>query len=141
MAETRNWLVDHTGVGVSDIYRSALFYRAALGALGIRPAACISRSFEPCAMDDPALGGVGFGVDYPVFWIDVFHPSGVRQHTALRATSRAQGDAFHREGLDAGGVDNGSPGLRTTGYPPGYYAAFLLDPDGNNIEAVYREHG
>ena len=57
----------------------------------------------------------------------------------FRATSRAQVDAFHEAGLAAGGVDNGRPGLRTGGYPPGYYAAFLLDPDGNNVEALFRE--
>jgi hypothetical protein len=57
--------------------------------------------------------GIGYGIEYPVFWIDRFHPHGARQHTAL-------------------------PGLRPTseGYPPGYYAAFVLDPDGNNMETV-----
>jgi hypothetical protein len=65
----------------------------------------------------------------------------VKQHTAFVARSRAEVDAFHAAGLRAGGVDNGSPGLRPTsqGYPPGYYAAFVVDPDGNNMEAVYRE--
>jgi catechol 2,3-dioxygenase-like lactoylglutathione lyase family enzyme len=84
--------------------------------------------------------GVGYGTDYPVFWIDRFHPHSVRQHTAFVAKSRAQADAFHAVALQAGGKDNGAPGLRdtATGYPPGYYAAFVLDPDGNNIEAVFR---
>ena len=73
--------------------------------------------------------GVGYGVDYPIFWIDRFHPHGVRQHTAFAARNRATVDAFHAAALEAGGTDNGAPGLRdpAQGYPPGYYAAFVLD--------------
>jgi predicted lactoylglutathione lyase len=65
----------------------------------------------------------------------------VKQHTAFAARTRAQVDAFHAATLKAGGFDNGPPGLRDTaqGYPPGYYAAFAFDPDGNNMEAVFRE--
>jgi catechol 2,3-dioxygenase-like lactoylglutathione lyase family enzyme len=65
----------------------------------------------------------------------------VKQHTAFAAGNRAEVDAFHAAGVQAGGTDNGAPGLRGTaeGYPPGYYAAFVLDPDGNNMEAVFRE--
>jgi len=70
-----------------------------------------------------------------MFWIDLFHPHGVKQHTAFRARSRQQVDAFHEAALVAGGMDNGQPGLRSGSY----YAAFVLDPDGNNIEAVFRE--
>jgi catechol 2,3-dioxygenase-like lactoylglutathione lyase family enzyme len=75
-----------------------------------------------------------------VFWIDRFHPHGVRQHTAFAAKSRAEVDAFYAAALSAGGSDNGAPGQRGAGagYPRRYYAAFVLDPDGNNIEAVYR---
>jgi catechol 2,3-dioxygenase-like lactoylglutathione lyase family enzyme len=122
-------MIDHTGIGVADVARSAIFYDAALGALGLRRVVQL-----------PADGGVGYGVDYAVFWIDRFHPSGVKQHTAFAAKSRAEVDSFHAAALTAGGRDNGAPGLRdtATGYPPGYYAAFVLDLDGNNIEAVYR---
>ena len=76
-----------------------------------------------------------------MFWIDRFHPHGVKQHTAFAARSRAEVDAFHAAALKTGGTDNGAPGLRDTaeGHPPGYYAAFMLDPDGNNMEAVVRE--
>jgi len=123
-------MIDHTGIGVSDVRRSALFYDAALGALGLR------RVIELPAND--GSDGVGYGLDYPVFWIDRFHPHGVKQHTAFAAKSRAEVDAFHAAALKAGGTDNGSPGLRGGGYPPGYYAAFVLDPDGNNMEAVFR---
>ena len=123
-------LIDHTGIGVADVPPSAAFYDAALGALGMRR-----------VTEMPENKGIGYGTQYPVFWIDVFHPHGVRQHIAFKASSREAVDAFHAAGILAGGIDHGAPGLRSTsaGYPPGYYAAFLLDPEGNNIEAVYRE--
>jgi catechol 2,3-dioxygenase-like lactoylglutathione lyase family enzyme len=125
-------MIDHTGIGVADVARSAAFYDAALGALGLRRVAQLPET--------DGADGVGYGVDYPVFWIDRFHPHSVKQHTAFVARSRAHVDAFHAAALKAGGTDNGAPGLRDTdtGYPPGYYAAFVLDPDGNNIEAVFR---
>jgi catechol 2,3-dioxygenase-like lactoylglutathione lyase family enzyme len=77
---------------------------------------------------------------YPIFWIDRFHPHSVKQHTAFVAKNNAEVDAFYADALKAGGRDNGPPRLRDTteGYPLGYYAAFVLDPDGNNIEAVCR---
>lgn len=123
-------MIDHTGIGVANVARSGKFYDAALGALGWH------RVFEL-----PDDGGIAYGVDHPVFWIDRFHPHGVKQHTAFTAKSRAEVDAFHAAALAAGGTDNGAPKLRdpATGYPPGYYAAFVLDPDGNNMEAVFRE--
>lgn len=139
MPDAHNWLIDHTGIGVSDIFRSARFYAATLGPLGMKPVVRIARNFAPLDCDGPDLAGVAFGVDHPAFWIDVFHPAGVRQHTAFRATSRRQVDDFHAAALRCGGADNGPPGLRGGGYPPGYYAAFVLDPDGTNIEAVFRE--
>ncbi|MBI1362136.1 MAG: VOC family protein [Alphaproteobacteria bacterium] len=125
-------MIDHTGIGVADVARSARFYDAALAALGLRR-----------VMQLPAESGadaIGYGETYPVFWIDRFHPHGVKQHTAFAARSRAAVDAFHAAALRAGGADNGPPGLRdtATGYPPNYYAAFVIDPDGNNMEAVCR---
>jgi catechol 2,3-dioxygenase-like lactoylglutathione lyase family enzyme len=122
-------VIDHTGIGVADVARSAVFYDSALAALGLR------RVVELPEHD--GSDGIGYGVDYPVFWIDRFHPHGVKQHTAFVARSPAEVDAFHAAGLKVGGTDNGAPGLRV-GYPPGYYAAFVLDPDGNNMEAVFR---
>lgn len=126
-------MIDHTGIGVEDVSKSAAFYDAALGALGLRRVAEMQQ--------DGRLDGVAYGVEYPVFWIDRFHPHSVRQHTAFAAKSRAEVDAFHAAALRAGGRDNGAPGLRSTatGYPPGYYAAFVFDLDGNNMEALYRE--
>jgi catechol 2,3-dioxygenase-like lactoylglutathione lyase family enzyme len=124
-------MIDHTGIGVADVARSAAFYDAALGALGLRRVIQLP--------ENEGTDGVGYGVDYPVFWIDRFHPHGVKQHTAFVARSRGEVDAFHAAALQAGGTDNGPPRLRSAeGYPPGYYAAFVLDPDGNNIEAVFR---
>lgn len=126
-------MIDHTGIGVEDVPRAAAFYDAALGALGMH------RVVE--LREGERLDGVAYGVDHPVFWIDRFHPYGVKQHTAFAAKSRAEVDAFYAAALRGGGTANGAPGLRptSTGYPPGYYAAFVLDPDGNNMEAVYRE--
>jgi catechol 2,3-dioxygenase-like lactoylglutathione lyase family enzyme len=129
----RQAVIDHTGIGVADVARAAAFYDAALGALGLRRAAQLPPS--------DGADAVGYGLEYPVFWIDRFHPAGVRNHTAFAATSRAQVDAFHAAAISAGGRDNGKPGIRASelGYPHGYYAAFVLDPEGNNIEAVVRE--
>jgi catechol 2,3-dioxygenase-like lactoylglutathione lyase family enzyme len=125
-------VIDHTGIGVADMGISAAFYDAALGALGLRR---LMQMPENVGSD-----GIGYGVDFPVFWIDRFHPHGAKQHTAFAAKSAAAVDAFHAAALQAGGTDNGPPGFRgaETGYPPGYYAAFVIDPDGNNIEAVWR---
>ncbi|MDH0738932.1 VOC family protein [Achromobacter spanius] len=125
-------MIDHTGIGVADVARSADFYDSVLGALGLRRVMQIP--------SDDGSDAVGYGVDYPIFWIDKFHPHSVRQHTAFAAKNRAEVDAFYAAAMKAGGTDNGAPGLRDTtiGYPPGYYAAFVLDPDGNNMEAVFR---
>jgi catechol 2,3-dioxygenase-like lactoylglutathione lyase family enzyme len=125
-------MIDHTGIGVSDMARSAIFYDAALKALGLSRVA----QMPPESGKD----GIGYGYKYPIFWIDRFHPHSVKQHTAFVAMSRSEVDAFHAAARSAGGRDNGPPGLRRTeaGYPPGYYAAFVLDPDDNNIEAVFR---
>jgi catechol 2,3-dioxygenase-like lactoylglutathione lyase family enzyme len=140
MANDDQWRIDHTGIGVSNITKAAMFYVAALGALGLKPVARITKTFAVARGDnDPELGGVGYGVSYPIFWIDVFHPHGTKQHTAFRARSRDEVEAFHRAGVSSGGQDNGGPGLRSGSYPLGYFAAFVLDPDGNNIEAVFRE--
>lgn len=126
-------LIDHTGIGVADVAGCAAFYDAVLATLGAR-----RRMQLP---PDTGADAVGYGVDYPEFWIDRFHPAGQRNHTAFAASSRAEVDAFHAAGLAAGGTDNGAPGFRdpATGSARGYYAAFLLDPEGNNMEAVFRE--
>lgn len=123
-------VIDHTGIGVEDVGRSAAFYDAALGALGLRRAMQLP--------EGEGTDGIGYGAEYPIFWIDRFHPHSVRQHVAFAGTSRDQVDAFHAAALEAGGTDNGLPGPREGQSTPEYYAAFVLDPDGNNTEAVFR---
>jgi catechol 2,3-dioxygenase-like lactoylglutathione lyase family enzyme len=124
-------IIDHTGIGAADVKRSAIFYDAVLGTLKLRRVAQMP--------ENVGTDGIGYGTEYPVFWIDRFHPHSVKQHVAFAAKSRAEVDAFHAAAIKSGGTDNGPPGLRGGGYPPGYYAAFVRDPDGNNIEAVVRE--
>jgi len=127
-------MIDHTGIGVTDVSHAAVFYDAALGALGLRR---VMQMPEGVGCD-----GIGYGTDYPIFWIDRCHPAAQRYHTAFAARSRAEVNAFHAAALEAGGKDNGAPGPRqvpSTVTPSGYYAAFVLDPEGNNIEAVCRE--
>lgn len=125
-------MIDHTGIGVRDAACAAAFYDAALGALGLR------RVMQ--RPSDSGVDAVGYGIEYPIFWIDRFHPHGMRNHTACRAKNCDEVNCFHASALRAGGIDNGCPGFRDTSrsYPPNYYAAFVLDPDGNNVEAVCR---
>ena len=122
----RGRLIDHLQLVVKDLAASRRFYGAVLQEVGV------------------PIGGEGD----TYFWADELFVSSAeseaalgrltgRHHLAFQARDRAAVDAFHKAGLAAGGTDNGPPGERS--YHPGYYAAFLLDPDGNNIEAVF--HG
>jgi len=117
-------MYDHIGLRTKDIDASVGFYAAALAPLG----------YQLCARDE---SGAGFGpLGEPALWLyPAAGAEGSRVHIAFRAPDRAAVDRFHEEGLGKGGRDNGAPGLRAD-YSPTYYAAFLLDPDGNNIEAV-----
>jgi catechol 2,3-dioxygenase-like lactoylglutathione lyase family enzyme len=123
-------MIDHTGIGVSDVATAAAFYDAALSALGMRRAIQMP--------ENTGADGVGYGIDYPIFWIDRFHPHSTRQHTAFVARSRLEVDAFYAAAMGAGGTHHGAPGAREGQSTPTYYAAFVLDPDGNNIEVVFR---
>ena len=119
-------VINHVGVKVSDFGKSKAFYVAALGTLGVK----LLSEFE--------FGGkhyAGFGVDHPSFWIDDAAPARAGTHVAFNAASRAAVGAFYSAGLSAGGRDNGPPGIRAH-YSENYYAAFVHDPDGHNIEAV-----
>jgi catechol 2,3-dioxygenase-like lactoylglutathione lyase family enzyme len=119
-------VIDHVIVNVSDFDASFAFYEAALGALGFTP----GMEFE---------GQRAFDLDgRPWFWIAQRSEPGRGVHVAFPAQRRAAVDAFHAAALGAGGRDNGPPGVRAD-YHPNYYAAFALDPDGNNIEAVTHE--
>jgi catechol 2,3-dioxygenase-like lactoylglutathione lyase family enzyme len=120
-------MIDHISVGVSDLERAARFYEATLAALGF--SRLVTRSAT-----------VGFGKSYPEFWINlragmapVSPESGT--HICLRAKSTAEVDGFHAAALNAGGLSDGVPGLRPHDRVR-YYAAFVIDPDGNRIEAV-----
>ena len=124
-------MIDHLGIAVSDIARSRKFYEAALGALGIS----VQREVGPDRSGDGSTA-LGFGVPgEKIFWIADGEKVGEGTHVAFRADDHRQVDQFHAAGLDAGGRDNGKPGPRPN-YGPNYYAAFLCDPDGANIEAV-----
>ena len=121
-------MIDHVQLVVEDLPRSKRFYLATLAAIGV------------------PIGGEG--PDF--FWADELFVSTAssraaagkktgRVHLAFQAEDRAAVERFHRDGLAAGGTDNGAPGERA--YHPGYYAAFLIDPDGNNIEVVHHGPG
>lgn len=128
-------MIDHTGVNVSDYAKSREFYRQALAPIGYGllmeiPAAVTGRA-------DVA----GFGEPpKPDYWVIQGTPNQPPVHVAFRVGSRAQVDAFYVAALAAGGRDNGPPGIRAH-YHPNYYGAFVLDPDGHNIEAVCHEPG
>lgn len=122
-------MIDHTGYNVSDLERSKAFYARALEPLGYR----IGLELDGAVgFAGPAAGGDDPGGD---FWIGQGQPQTPRVHMAFRAANEQEVKAFHRAALEAGGADNGGPGERPH-YHPGYYAAFVLDPDGYNIEAV-----
>ncbi|MEO7036002.1 MAG: VOC family protein [Polyangiaceae bacterium] len=126
-------MIDHISLNASDYARSKAFYTQALAPLGIT----LMMEFGSAA---------GFGRDKPELWVgtksdfqsaeqfEVITPI----HVCLRARNQAEVNAFHAAALAAGGRDNGAPGIRAH-YHPGYYGAFVIDPDGHNIEAVF--HG
>jgi catechol 2,3-dioxygenase-like lactoylglutathione lyase family enzyme len=123
-------MIDHTGVSVSDITRSTEFYTKALSAIGY--ALLLEFPASVTGHTDVA----GFGEPQKAdFWISKGVPNNPPLHVAFRVSSRAQVDAFHKAALAAGGRDNGAPGPRPH-YHEHYYGAFVLDPDGHNIEAV-----
>jgi catechol 2,3-dioxygenase-like lactoylglutathione lyase family enzyme len=126
-------MIDHIGFAVSDYERAKAFYSQALAPLGYGLMTEVSG--ETNASGYPAAG---YGADgKPDFWIGAEGTTGkpVPLHVAIAVKSRAIVDAFHAAALAAGGKDNGAPGLRPQ-YHPNYYAAFVLDPEGNNVEAV-----
>ena len=122
----RRVVIDHLTIGVRDLERSRCFYAAALEPLGDR---------EMGAWSDETPG-IAFGAPgADDFAISPSYPAGGQVHVAFAADSREAVDAFHAAALAAGGRDNGAPGERPQ-YSPGYYGAFVLDPDGHNVEAV-----
>lgn len=119
-------MFDHLSIIVSDYAKSRAFYEATLASLNMKP------------LHEEKDRVTGFGVDRPVFWIttsDAEHPVSTNVHIAFQCESQELVNAFHKAALAAGGKDHGAPGLRPR-YHETYYAAFVFDPDGNNIEAV-----
>jgi catechol 2,3-dioxygenase-like lactoylglutathione lyase family enzyme len=122
-------MIDHITFGVSDYARSTAFYDKALAPLGLR------QLFKVPVEHTGGVDSVGYGDTRPFFWIAGEDATRGKLHIALAAKTRAEVDAFHAAALAAGGTDNGGPGVRPH-YHPSYYGAFVLDPDGHNIEAV-----
>ena len=122
-------MLDHVALEISDFARSKAFYEAALAPLGIK------------LLMEPMPGAAGFGSDdgtgpKPYFWIMARgRPPVSGVHVSFGAADRDTVEAFHAAALAAGGTDNGAPGARPI-YHPRYYGAFVLDPDGNNVEVV-----
>lgn len=123
-------MLDHIGFSVSNMKVSRVFYEKALKPLGIAPVMEVKPE-----MTGTSDSHVGFGTGRPFFWIGTGGKVSVGTHVAFAAQSRKTVDEFHAAALAAGGRDNGKPGLRPH-YHENYYGAFVLDPDGNNIEAV-----
>src|SRR5215210_3399744 len=133
----RQWgelhMLDHIGFSVSDIGKAKAFYAQALAPLGLE----VLMEVTP-EMTGGAGSHLGFGSKRdgkPFFWIGSGAKLNPGVHVAFAAPDRKTVDAFHQAALAAGGTDNGAPGLRPQ-YHPGYYGAFVRDPDGHNIEAV-----
>ena len=124
-AEPPTHVLDHVGLAVADLAAARAFYTAALEPLGFG-----------VVMEFPGVIALGLP-QQPELWMHQGAPS-APIHLAFHAADRARVDAFHAAALAAGGTDNGAPGLRPQ-YHPGYYGAYVLDPDGNNVEAVH--HG
>lgn len=116
-------MIDHIGLRTAQFEGSKRFFIAALAPLGITP-----------TVEYP--GGLGFARgEVPTFWLAESAQAPSSMHVAFRAVSREAVDAFYVAALAAGAIDNGGPGIRSD-YHANYYAAFVIDPDGNNVEAV-----
>jgi len=125
-------MIDHIGFSVSDYERAKAFYSKALSPLGYTLMVEV-----PAEKTEHGFAAAGYGIEKADFWIAGEGRLDRPLHVAIAAKTRASVDAFHRAALEAGGKDNGAPGLRPH-YHPNYYGAFVLDPDGHNLEAVCR---
>lgn len=127
-------MLDHVGILVADWTKSKAFYDAAFAPLGVTLLNQVPEEYT---------GGLkvgGYGRDKPDFWMTESREPGPGRHYAFSAKTRAEVDAFYAAAMASGGRDNGGPGLRPD-YHPNYYAAFVIDPDGNNVEAVCHAPG
>lgn len=133
-------MIDHIGLSISDLQKARAFYDAAFLPLGFEVVMTVTPEMTGGAATSLGYGPGGATIEglqsgKPSFWISDEGKTQPHAHVAFVAGSRAAVDAFHAAGLAAGGTDNGAPGVRLH-YHPNYYAAFVLDPDGHNIEAV-----
>jgi predicted lactoylglutathione lyase len=119
-------MIDHISLKVGDITKSKEFYTKALAPLGYK-----------VHMEFPEWKTVGLGAEKPDLWISQTE-SAQASHIALMTSDKASVDAFYKAATEAGGKDNGAPGYRKD-YSPGYYAAFVHDPDGHNLEVVFHD--
>ena len=122
-------MFDHITIGIVDFARSVEFYDQALAPLGVTRLVTL----PPEVTDGVSV--TGYGELHPRFWVAQEDATSGKLHIAFSAPNRAAVDAFHAAALQAGGRDNGAPGLRPH-YHASYYGAYVLDPDGHNIEAV-----
>ena len=122
-------MIDHITFGVRDFARSVAFYDQAFAPLGV------TRLFDVPLEHTGGVPVTGYGDARHWFWLAEERPTQGMFHVALQASDRDAVDAFYDAAIKAGGIDNGPPGLRPH-YHPDYYGAFVLDPDGHNIEAV-----
>lgn len=125
-------MIDHVGIIVTNWDKSKAFYDAAFAPLGVTLLQLVPEQFT---------GGLkvgGYGRTKPDFWLTEGPEAGPGRHYAFAADGQAEVDGFHAAALANGGADNGAPGLRPQ-YHDKYYAAFVIDPDGNNVEVVF--HG
>ncbi|MEZ5773559.1 MAG: VOC family protein [Hyphomicrobiaceae bacterium] len=135
-------MIDHFSIGTRDLDRLASFYDAVLAPLGLVRVATIeaesdAHPFRSACYGPPGADPAADAGEAP-FWLEErpdAAPAGAGFHICFRAPDRSSVEAFHKAGLAAGGIDYGAPGLRPH-YAPGYYAAFLIDPEGWRIEAV-----
>ncbi len=125
-------MIDHVSFYARDYAATKRFYDAALTALGFACLVEMTASWDP---EFPTRRICAYGTEKPCFWLIEAREPYTPRHLAFSASSRADVDAFHAAGLGAGGTDHGAPGPRPV-YHEHYYGSFLLDPDGNNVEAV-----
>lgn len=131
-------MIDHFGFRVRDLARARFFYDAVLRPLGLQAVDNGKESFVIGRSAAEPLPFIWVGITQPAFWTSAHETSRSPIHLAFKAASRVAVDAFHEAALAAGGTDNGAPGPRGP-VEMKYYAAFVLDPDGNNVEAGVRE--
>jgi catechol 2,3-dioxygenase-like lactoylglutathione lyase family enzyme len=130
-------MLDHTGIVVTDLAKARRFYDAVAGALGLATADLTEQSFVFGRSKEMPIPYLWIGTLIPSYWVEGSRPGINQMHVAFVAESEEQLQAFHKAAIEAGGKDNGAPGPREGADK--YYGAFVLDPDGNNIEACYRE--